>query len=261
MTEIGMSTEQAAWRRQAIVTSLMALIFVAGFLNQFLMGRSTFDAPLVVHIHALVFFGWVAINTVQAWAAASGRLDLHRPLGWLAAAWVLMMLAAGVAIMLTKVGEGRAPFFFQPQVFLVENIAGLICFALLTGAAVKLRHDTGWHRRLHLCAFATLMGPAFGRILPMPLMIPWALELAMLPGLAFPAWLAWRERRVDRTLHPAWVIGLLALPLTTVAAWLIAHSPVGDALYARVVAGRAGEAVPGLAFAPPPPPPPPPPGM
>jgi hypothetical protein len=253
MADIGLSVEREAWRRQAIATSLMALIFVAGFLNQFLMGRSTFAAPLVVHIHALVFFGWVAINTVQAWAAASGRLDLHRPLGWLAAAWVLMMLAAGVAIMLERVGTGRTPFFFQPQVFVVENLAGLLCFALLTGAAIRLRHDTGWHRRLHMCAFASLMGPAFGRILPMPLMIPWALELAMLPGLAFPAWLAWRERREEGAVHPAWVIGILALPLTTLVAWLIAQSPVGDALYAAVVAGGPAETVPGLAFPPPPP--------
>lgn len=253
MAEIGIAAGQAAWRRQAIVTSLMALVFVAGFLNQFLMGRSSFDAPLVIHIHAVVFFGWVALNTVQAWAAASGRLDLHRPLGWLAAAWVLMMLAAGVAIMLDRVGQGRAPFFFQPQVFLVENLAGLACFALLTGAAIRLRHDTDWHRRLHLCAFATLMGPAFGRILPMPLMIPWALELAILPGLAFPAWLAWRERREDGALHPAWIVGLLALPLTTVVAWLVAHSPLGATFYAAVVAGGPAEAVPGLAFPPPPP--------
>ena len=188
-----MSNDTAAWRRQALVTSVMALVFVAGFLNQFLMGRSSFDAPLVVHVHAVVFFGWVAINTVQA------------------------------------------------------------CFALLTGAAIRLRHDTGWHRRLHLCALATLMGPAFGRILPMPLMIPWAMELAMLPGLAFPAWLAWRERREDGAVHPAWIVGLLALPLTMLVAWLLAHSPIGDALYQQVVAGRAGEAVPGLAFGAPPP--------
>jgi uncharacterized membrane protein len=104
-----------------------------------------------------------------------------------------------------------------------------------------------------MCAFASLMGPAFGRILPMPLMIPWALELAMLPGLAFPAWLAWRERREEGAVHPAWVIGILALPLTTLVAWLIAQSPVGDALYAAVVAGGPAETVPGLAFPPPPP--------
>ena len=80
MSDIGLSMEREAWRRQAIATSLMALIFVAGFPNQFLIGRSSFDAPVVVHVHAVMFFGWVALNTVQAWVAASGRLDLHRPL-------------------------------------------------------------------------------------------------------------------------------------------------------------------------------------
>jgi hypothetical protein len=86
MSDIAPSTEREAWRRQAIGTSLMALIFVASFPNQFLIGRSSFDAPLIVHVHAVMFFGWVTRNTVQAWAAASDRLDLHRPLGWLAAA-------------------------------------------------------------------------------------------------------------------------------------------------------------------------------
>lgn len=253
MTDIGFAAERTAWRRQAIVTSLMTLIFVVGFVNQLVMGRSTFAAPPVVHVHALVFFGWVALNMVQAWAAALGRFDLHRPLGWLAAAWVLMMLAAGIAIMLAKVGAGRAPFFFQPQVFLVENLAGLACFAVLTAAAIRLRHDTGWHRRLHLCALASLMGPAFGRLLPMPLLMPFAMELAMLPGLAFPAWLAWRERQADGALHPAWIIGILAVPLTMALAWLLAHSAVGAMLYAAVVAGGPAEAVPGLAFPPPPP--------
>jgi hypothetical protein len=244
---------QAAWRRQARLTSLMALVFVAGFLNQYLMGRSTFAAPLVTHAHGIVFFGWVALSTAQAWAAALGRFELHRPLGWLGAAWLVMMLAMGFAIMLTVVGEGRTPFFFQPQVFLLENLATLLCFAGLTVAAIMLRHDSGWHRRLHLCALAALMGPAFGRLLPMPLMTPWAMEIATVPGLLFPAWLAWREWREDGRLHPAWVPGLLAVPLAMTLAWLLAHAAVGESLYAAAVAGKPGANVEGLAFAPPPP--------
>lgn len=253
MATVARAEGQAAWRRQAWVTSIMALVFVAGFSFQFLMGRSSFDAPLVVHAHGVVFFGWVALNVAQAWAAALGRLELHRPLGWLAAAWVIMMLAMGIAIMLNNVGMGRTPFFFQPQLFLVENLSGLACFAVLTAAAIRLRRDTGWHRRLHLSAFATLMGPAFGRLLPMPLLIPWAMEISILPGLLFPAWLAWREWREDGRLHPAWIPGLLALPVTFLAAWLIGHSALGEAFYAAVVAGGPAESMPGLAFPPPPP--------
>lgn len=256
--EQGTGREQAAlerqqWARQTRVTALMALVLAAGFSFHLGMGRSSFGAPLVVHVHALLFFGWVVLACVQSALASSGQLRWHRPLGWVGAAWVVAMLAAGFAIMDNRVGEGLAPFFFMPQVFLIENLAGLGVFAGLTGAAILLRRQTGWHRRLHLCALATVMGPGFGRLLPMPLLMPWALEISMLPGLLFPAWVAWREWREEGVLHPSWVPGIALLPLVTMAAWAVAHTPLGDAAYAAVVEGRPGEAVPGLAFAPPPP--------
>lgn len=230
----------------------MALLLALGFTVQLLAGRSSFAAPAVVHVHGIIFFGWAAISTLQAWFAATGRTDLHRPLGWLGAAWALAMIAAGVAVMLNAVGQARSPFFFQPQVFLIENLATLACFAALTATAIAMRHDSGWHRRLHLGALACLMGPGFGRLLPMPLLAPFAMEIAMLPGLAFPAWLAWREWREDGRLHPAWVPAIALLPAVTLLAWSLAHSPAGDALHAAAVAGQPGEALAGLSFPPPP---------
>ncbi|MFN3370211.1 MAG: hypothetical protein ACK4Z0_01630 [Sphingomonadaceae bacterium] len=252
MATAAIDIERRAWRRQAWVTTVMALTLALGFTVQLAAGRSSFAAPPVVHVHAIIFFGWAVIATAQAWFAATGRMEMHRPLGWLGAAWALMMVAAGVAVMLNAVGEVRSPFFFMPQVFLIENLAGLLCFAAMTAAAIVLRRDGGWHRRLHLGALACLMGPGFGRLLPMPLLTPFAMEIAMLPGLAFPAWLAWREWREDGRLHPAWVPGIALLPAVTLLAWSLAHSPAGDAIYAAAVAGRPGESVPGLAFPPPP---------
>jgi hypothetical protein len=54
-------------------------------------------------------------------------------------------------------------------------------------------------------------------------------------------------------VHPAWWLGVLAIIMVTPLAHLIAHSPVGDAIYAGVTAGHPGANVPGLEFAPPPP--------
>jgi hypothetical protein len=245
--------ERQQWKRQAQVTAWMALLIAAGFSLHLAMGRSSFDAPPIVHIHALLFFGWVVLAFVQSALAAAGRLSLHRPLGWLGAAWLVAMLAAALGIMQEKIGAGTAPFVFKPQIFLFQNFATVGVFAGLTGAAILLRRQVGWHRRLHLCALAALMGPAFGRLLPMPYMMPWALELAMLPGLAFPAWVAWREWREDGALHPAWLPGIAVLPVAVMAAWAMAQTPLGDAAYAAMVAGRPGEQVPGLEFPPPPP--------
>lgn len=244
--------DRAAWQRQAKVTAVMALTFAAGFSFQLAMGRSSFAAPPIVHAHALVFFGWVLLSLVQAGLAATGRLDLHRRLGWLAVPWLLAMLVTGPAVTINAVRSGRAPFFFQPQAFVLEDIATLACFLALTLAALALRRQPGWHRRLHLCALACLMGPAFGRLLPMPLLIPWGFEIAALPGLLFPAFLALMEWREDGRLHPAWVLGIAALPVTLALALALVHAPAGEALYAAAVAGSPAAALPGLAFPPPP---------
>lgn len=243
---------QASWRRQAWFTAAMALTFAAGFSFQLAMGRSSFDAPAIVHAHALIFFGWVVLALVQSGLAATGRLDIHRRLGWVALPWILAMLATGTAVTFNAVRSGRAPFFFQPQAFIIEDVALLACFLLLTIAALALRRAPGWHRRLHFAALACLLGPAFGRLLPMPLLMPWSFEIASLAGLVFPLGLALVEWRADGRLHPAWLVGIPALPVTLALALALVHSPAGDAIHAAAVAGSPAASRPGLAYPPPP---------
>lgn len=230
----------------------MALTAVAGFSLQFLMGRSTFASPPLVHAHAIVFFGWIVIYLLQTWLATQGPVALHRRLGWLSLGWIAMMLVLGFAVTIAMVRRGQVPFIFQPQHFLIFDPGSLIGFASMIGAGIALRRRTDWHRRMNLCAMAMLLGPATGRLLPMPLLIPYAFEAAHAATFVFPAIGMVADRRRDGRVHPAWFWGMGAMLMTGVAIDVVTHSPLGDALYRAVTAGSPGADVAPLEFPPPP---------
>lgn len=237
-------------RFAATMAMVMAAVVVAGFLTQYLAGRSTFASPLRVHVHAVVFMGWVALFVAQSWLATRGPLALHRKLGWIAVAWMMVMVTAALAVIVAVVRNGTAPFFFKPQHFLIANPLTLFGFVGLTAAAVALRKRTDWHARLHICGMTMIIGPAFGRLLPMPLLMPYAFQIAVLAGAVFPIAGMVRDKRHLGRVHPAWWCGLATLALVLVTAEVIAASPFGDWLYATTAAGSPGAVVPGLEFAP-----------
>ncbi len=230
----------------------MALVVVAGFSTQLAMGRSSFASPPLVHAHALVFMGWITLYVTQTALATSGRQGLHRRLGWIGAGWIVLMLALGAAVTIDIVRRGQVPFFFRPQHFLVFDPLTVLSFAAVTLAAITLRRRTDWHRRLHLCGTAMLIAPAFGRLLPLPLLAPLAFEAAFAATLVFPLAGVIADMRRG-AVHPAWLWGIAAIAATLLLIEAITYSPVGDALYRTVTAGSPGAATPPLGFPPPPP--------
>lgn len=230
----------------------MALVLVAGFSVQLAMGRSTFAAPPIVHAHAVVFMGWVALYVSQNVFVATGAMTWHRRLGWLATAWMAAMLVLGLLVTLAMVRRGHAPFFFRPLQFLIFNPMTLLAFIGLTSAAIVLRRRTDWHRRLHFCGMAMLLGPGFGRLLPMPLVIPWAWEATFAAGLLFPLAGALRDLLRNGRVHAAWTWGLAVMLGTFVLTQAITYSPVGGAIYRAATAGSPAAAMDPLAFPAPP---------
>lgn len=235
----------------------MTVVLIAGFSLQLAMGRSSFAAPFYVHLHAVVFMGWVGIYLLQNVFVATGRIALHRRLGWIAAGWTVLMLVMGCWVTLAIVQRGGVPFFFRPLQFLIFDPLSLFTFAGLTYAAIRLRRQTDWHRRLHFCAMAMLLGPGFGRLLPMPLLSPWAWEATLIASLLFPLAGMLADLRRDGRVHPAWLWGVGVLLASTLMIEGITYSPVGAMIYDAATAGTPGAAIPPLDFPPPPGPPPP----
>lgn len=242
----------AAYERQAIgsdhklflslAIAMAATIFI-GFSVQLAMGRSSFAVPLHVHVHALVFFGWTVLYVLQTGLIAAGSQRLHRRLGWLGVSWMAAIVVVGIYTTVVMVREGRAPFFFTPGEFLVMNPLSVLTFGALGGAAVAMRRRTDWHRRLMTCGMAVLTGPAFGRLLPMPFLIPHAELWVFGAVLLFPLVGVVADRRMRGRVHPAWSYGFAALAAMQIGVTAIPGSALGDAIYARVTAGSPAAAI------------------
>jgi hypothetical protein len=216
------------------------------------MGRSSFGAPPLVHAHAIAFMGWVAIYLTQNILVARGALALHRRLGWLAAGWVALMVVLGCAVTAFDIRVAHVPFFFRPAQFLVFDPLTVFAFAGLTYAAIAVRRRTDWHRRLHFSGMAMMVGPAFGRLLPMPLLAPWAWEASFAACLLFPLAGVVSDLRRSGRIRPAWLCGLAVTFGVLIGTEIITYSPVGAALYNAVAAGSKGAAAAPLAFGRPP---------
>ena len=236
-----------------ITSLIMAAIVVAGFSLMIVTGRSSFASPPIVHAHAVVFMGWVVLYVTQNALVARGSIALHRRLGWIGAGWIVAMVVLGTIVTVRLVRLGHAPFFFPPALFLVLNPVTILTFAALTSAAIVRRRQTEWHRRLHFSGMALLLGPAYGRLLPMPFLIPYAYEVDVLAVLILPiVGMVFDLRRTGK-VHPAWWWGLAAIIGSTVLSEAITYSPLGTALYRAATAGSPGASVAPLAYPPFPP--------
>ena len=228
-----------------IMACAMAFVLVSGFSTSIVLHHSSFSVPILFHLHAFTFFGWVVLYLLQTGLAASGSIALHRRLGWLALAWVPAMVGLGTALTIFDVRRHGAPFFFDTNEFVIGNPLGIFTFAGLVMTAVAMRRQTQWHRRLMLCAMAAITGPGWGRMLPMPLLIPWAWWIAafVFPSLFVIVGMIADRRSMGR-VHPAYLCGLGAMFAGLLVADLIAYSPVGMAITHAVVTGTPGEARP-----------------
>lgn len=225
-----------------ILAWAMAGVIIAGFSVNLALGRSTFAVPAIFHVHAFLFFGWVALYLVQNTLVAGGSVALHRRLGWLAVIMVPLMLVFGTAMTVASLRRHGGPPFFDMREFAVGNPLALVAFSGLVGAAIRMRRRTDWHRRLMVCAMAMLTGPGLGRLLPMPLLIPFAWSVGNLVPLAFPAIAAFADRRRHGRVHPALVWGMAVSAGAFVLGIVIAHTPAGLSLTEQIVAGSPGAA-------------------
>ena len=233
------------------MAAVMVVVTVAGFVVQLAMGRSSFDAPWQYHLHGVLFMSWLGLYLMQHITASRGNFALHAQIGKAAYLFVPAMVGAGLLIMVAVAQRNGGPFFFNVSEFLISNSALVLCFGVLAIWALRVRRRIGWHRRLMLCAMAILTGPGLGRLIPAPLLIPYAWLIITAVTWVFPLVGMMVDKRTRGEVHPAYYWGLGLYVGTFAVSMAIAYSPVGLALTEWVIKGSNGANRPIEAFLPP----------
>lgn len=191
---------------------LAALIAAMGFWPTYFgpLLAGTADHPPVIHVHAAVFSGWIALFGAQVAFAATGNIALHRKLGtvgiWYGVAIIVVGVFTAFSQFADRVEAGRLE---EAQTRLLAPLSDMIVFPLFFGAAVLYRRRPELHKRLMLVATTTLLVAAALRMsfLGEPLPRPMRLAIWFSPILLGMAY----DLIVRRSIHPVYVIGLAAL--------------------------------------------------
>lgn len=223
------------WHRMAIG---LAVFIVFGFLQFALRGFvDPVAAPFWVHLHGALMLAWLALLIVQPTLVARDNLALHRRLGWIGAGLALFITGLGIFTGVASLVLGRFPPFFSPPYFLALTVIESLAFGAMVAWAIRRRRATDWHRRLMIGATIVILEPALGRLLPIPLMGPWAEPAVALCQLAAVAIVAAYDRRTRGAVHPAtWAIAAVVIA-TRVAISLVSMAPPVVTLAERLAGG------------------------
>lgn len=231
----GFLSDQSFFTRYAII---LVAIIMFGFIQFQLRGFANFrTAPLFLHVHAIVMVSWLALFVVQNWLAQSGNISLHRTMGWAGAALAATVVIVGSYTGITAIRLDMIPPFFSAPQFLAITQVGAATVGGLVAYAIVRRKQTDWHRRLMLGSLILISEPAFGRLLPMPLVGGEAGEWIIAAIQLVMVWiLARHDRRQLGATHAATKIVAAVVVLSHALVSVLTYTPQVAALAQAVAA-------------------------
>jgi len=177
-----------------------------------------------LHLHALVFTGWVLLFLVQTALVAVRHLPLHRRLGYASIALAVTMIVVGLRTAIESAGRGAAPPGVDALTFLVVPFFDVVLFTGFVSAALLKRRDKEAHKRLMLLAYVSIITAAVARLpgmLPLgPLAFFGLSFLFVVAGMVYDGVSRGRLHRVYAWGAPIFAISVpLRLALSGTTAW------------------------------------------
>lgn len=144
---------------------LIALVF-SGFSRTFYLNSHFAHRQLstLLMVHGTVFSCWILLLLTQTLLVASGRVDIHRKLGYAGGFLAVTMLVLGLMAGVDAGRRGSAPPGIPPLAFMTVPIFDIVVFSTLVGAGFLWRKRPETHKRLMLTATIGIMGAAVARL-------------------------------------------------------------------------------------------------
>jgi hypothetical protein len=215
------------------MAALMSLMVLVGFwptyFGQILKGIP--NRPWVVHLHGLIFVGWMVLLVTQVILVVTGRTQWHRKLGTFGIAYGFLVLAMGLVISIAAPAihvAAREQTLDEAAAFLIIPLGDMVLFAGFFVPAVIYRRQPEIHKRLILLATTALLFAAVGR---MQFFLPISAAVVLwfspvLIGMAY-------DKRTRGKIHTVYFVGLVGmvivfsrLALSSTEVWL----PIGRAI-------------------------------
>ena len=147
-------------------TLAMALFVFGGFgMHSFVPAlRGDFpSAPPVVHLHGLVFVGWMLLLLAQSALVCAGNVRLHRALGTWGIAQGTATILIGLMMQLVASGRGHAAGRPAGTDGLYLGLLAFLGFAVMFALAIANRTRPDVHRRMILFAMLPVIPPGVNR--------------------------------------------------------------------------------------------------
>ena len=204
----------------------MGLIAVVGFWPTYFgpLVRGTIAQPLLIHLHATVFVGWLVLFLTQVVLAATGRIAWHLRLGRIGIGYGVLVIVVGLLTGISR-SANRFRLGLGGEHLLFVAFADMTVFAIFFGAAIALRRKPQLHKRLMMGAATMLLVAAASRMTFLqPLLLRQAVWVSpILLAMAY-------DFRAQRMIHPVYLIGLGAFFVRAMSPGLIADTDTWSAV-------------------------------
>ena len=117
-----------------------------------------------LHLHGLLFSGWVVLFLAQTALVASRKVAVHRTLGYASIPLAAAMILVGLRTAVESAARGAAPPGVDAFAFLAVPFFDIVLFTGFYLAAMLKRRTKETHKRLMLLAYVSIITAAVARM-------------------------------------------------------------------------------------------------